>query len=53
MIAIVPLLVAVVGLVIYFASTTNAKLAEVGRLLFACGALVTLIAMMGRVVKVF
>jgi len=52
MIAIVPLLVAVVGLLIH-ALASNTKLAEVGRALMWCGILVTLWVMAGRTVKVF
>lgn len=36
----VPLLVAVVGVLMY-ALATNAKLVEIGRILFFCGTLVT------------
>lgn len=36
---LVPLLVAVAGLLVYVVAS-NAKVAEVGRLLFACGSLV-------------
>lgn len=52
MIAIVPLLVAVVGVLIH-ALASNAKVAEVGRALMWCGILVTLWVMAGRTVKVF
>jgi len=52
MIAIVPLLVAVVGLLTYVLAG-NAKVAEVGRALMWCGILVTLWVMAGRTVKVF
>jgi hypothetical protein len=37
-ITIVPLLVAIIGLLMYLLSS-NAKVAEVGRLMFACGLL--------------
>lgn len=52
MTAIVPLLAAVVGVLIY-ALSSNAKLAEVGRALMWCGILVTLAAVASRVVKLF
>jgi hypothetical protein len=39
----ITLLVALLGLVIWFASTTNAKLAEAGRLLFFAGILAALL----------
>ena len=50
-IAIVPLLVAVVGLLMWFVSG-NGKVQELGRLLFFCGALVTLFVMGGKVVRI-
>jgi hypothetical protein len=52
MIAIVPLLAAVAGLLIYVLAS-NAKVAEVGRALMWCGILVTLWILAGRMVKVF
>lgn len=47
---IVPLLVALIGLVTY-ALATNAKIAEIGRLAYACGLLVTLFEIATHVVK--
>lgn len=52
MIAIVPLLVAIVGILVY-ALSSNAKLAEVGRAMMWCGILVTVWVMAGRTVKLF
>jgi hypothetical protein len=43
-----PLLVAVLGLLVYFAAKTNAKVAEAGRILFACGTLWTVYVLLGR-----
>jgi hypothetical protein len=40
-VAIVPVIVAIVGLLIYVMSTTNVKLTEIGRILFFCGVLVS------------
>lgn len=50
-IAIVPLLIAVLGLLIYVLAS-NAKVVEVGRALMWCGILVTLLAAMSRVIKI-
>lgn len=44
MIATIPALVAVVGLLAY-ALSSNAKIAEIGRISFACGLLVALLAL--------
>lgn len=52
MIAIIPLLAAIVGLLIYVLAA-NAKVVEVGRALFWCGLLVTLFTVASRVIKVF
>lgn len=41
MIVLVPLLVCLIGMMIY-ALAVNGKAAEIGRLMFACGLLVTL-----------
>jgi Na+/phosphate symporter len=41
-IAFLSVLVCVVGLVLYFASTQNSKVMETGRIMFACGLLVSL-----------
>lgn len=53
MIAIIPLLACIVGLLIYVLATTNAKVVEVGRALFWCGLLVTLFTVATHTVKVF
>jgi hypothetical protein len=53
LVAIVPLLACVIGLVLYLAVTTNAKVVEVGRALFWCGLLVTLFAVAGETVRLF
>ena len=52
MIAIVPLIACVIGLLIYVLAA-NAKVIEVGRALFWCGLLVTLFTVASKVVKVF
>jgi len=52
MIAIVPLLVAVIGLLVYVLAS-NAKVIEVGKALMWCGILVTLFALASHVIKVF
>ena len=46
-----PLLVAVVGLVVWFAAQTNAKVAEAGRMLFGIGAFVALLVAAYHVVR--
>lgn len=51
MIVLLPLLAAIVGLLAY-ALASNAKIAEIGRLLFFAGVLVTLLVLAERVVKV-
>lgn len=48
---LLPLLVAVVGILAY-ALSNNAKIAELGRLLFFAGILVTLLVLAEKVVKV-
>lgn len=50
MIAILPLLVAIVGLLM-FALSSNAKVAEIGKILFWTGTLVTLWIAGGKTVK--
>ena len=50
MIIYLVLVVCVIGLLTYFAATQNAKVAECGRLAFACGLLVTLFEMATRVI---
>lgn len=42
------LIVALVGLVLYFLPMANAKLTEAGRLMFALGLLATLLHIAGR-----
>ena len=42
-IAVIPLLVAIVGLLMYILAT-NAKVAEIGRIMFACGLLALMFA---------
>lgn len=49
-ITIVPLLVAIVGLLMYVLAA-NAKVAEIGRIMFAMGLLVTLYVASGKIVK--
>lgn len=51
MIAIFPLVVLIVGLLIYFAAAANPKLAEVGRLMFACGLLVLCFSLAGKTLR--
>lgn len=43
MIILLPLLIALIGLLMYLACTKNAKLAEVGRIMFAVGLLAWLL----------
>lgn len=50
LIAYIPLLVALLGLVVY-ALATNTKVAETGRLAYACGLLVTLFVAAKHVVR--
>jgi hypothetical protein len=52
MIAIIPLLVAIAGLLIYVLAN-NAKVVEVGRALMWCGILVTLFASANHTVRLF
>lgn len=49
-IAIIPLIVAIVGLLMY-ALSANAKVAEIGRIMLWTGLLVTLFVAAGRTVK--
>jgi len=49
-ILILPLLVCILGMLIY-ALAANAKVAELGRLAFGCGLLVTLFAFAGHAVR--
>lgn len=50
-ITVIPLLVAIIGLLIY-ALAANPKVAECGRLMFACGTLVTLWSLAGHTVRI-
>lgn len=52
LISLVPLLVAVLGLLVY-ALASNPKAAEAGRLAFACGLLVTLLVAAHSTVRLF
>jgi hypothetical protein len=49
-IAFLPLAFAIVGLLLY--GLGNGKIAEVGRILFFCGALVTTMSMTGRALSI-
>jgi hypothetical protein len=51
MLILFPLLVAAIGLVVYFAATHNAKVAEIGRIMFAFGLLASLLEWGPRVVS--
>jgi sugar/nucleoside kinase (ribokinase family) len=50
LIAVIPLLVAVAGALVY-ALAANPKLAEMGRLAFACGVLALMFALSGKSVS--
>ena len=52
MIAYLALLIALAGLLLYVLAA-NAKLVEVGRILFFCGMLATALALSGKTVKLF
>lgn len=52
LIAIAPLLIAVVGLLIYVLAA-NAKTVEIGRILFFCGTLVSTWVVAAHMTKVF
>lgn len=49
-IAIVPVIVTIVGVLAY-ALASNAKIAEIGRLAYACGLLVTLFTLASKVIR--
>jgi uncharacterized membrane protein len=53
MVAMVPVLVALVGLVLYLVPMQNPKPTEIGRILFWTGVLVTLLSLAGHSVKLF
>jgi hypothetical protein len=48
---LVPLLVCILGLLVYALATNNAKAAEAGRLAYACGLLVALFEVATHVVR--
>ena len=50
-VAIIPLLVAIIGLLIYVLAS-NGKLVEVGRILFSCGTLVALFVFARTVLRI-
>ncbi len=50
LVALLPLLVALVGLVVY-ALASNGKAQEIGRLMFACGLLATLLVVARTTVR--
>lgn len=51
MIAYIPLLFAVVGVLMY-ALATNPKIQEIGRIMFACGWLVTMFVLSGHTLRI-
>ncbi len=51
LIAVIPLLVAIIGLLLYLLAA-NAKVAEVGRLMFACGLLALMFASAREAVRI-
>jgi len=54
MIAIIPLLACIVGLLVYMRTPdTKGRVVEIGRALFWCGVLVTLLVLASHTVKVF
>jgi len=52
LISSLPLLLALVGVLLY-ALSSNPKVTEIGRLMFACGLLVSLYAVAGHTAKLF
>lgn len=52
MLALIPALFAVVGVLMY-ALSSNAKLAEIGRIIFACSFLVLMASAATKVVRLF
>lgn len=52
MVAYIPVLVAVLGLLIYVLAS-NPKVCEIGRILFFCGAFVTTLLLAGQTHKFF
>ena len=52
LITILPFLIAIIGVLAY-ALSSNAKVSEIGRILFFCGILVTIWALSGHTIKVF
>lgn len=53
MIIYLPLLVCLIGLILYFAVRNNGELKEVGRICFAFGLLVFLLEVTGHTVSLF
>jgi hypothetical protein len=51
MTALLPILVAIIGLILYFAATNNGKVSEVGRIMFMCGLFIFLLEAGPRVVS--
>ena len=51
MLIFIPLLVALIGVLMY-ALATNPKVQEIGRIMFFCGLLVTLFEVAGHVISV-
>ncbi len=47
----VALIVMIVGLILYFAAANNAKLAEVGRIMFQVGLFFVLVSFGGQVLR--
>lgn len=51
-IALLPILVCIIGLLLYVLPLTNPKVTEVGRLAFFAGLLITLLDFAGHVVRI-
>lgn len=52
MIILLPLLIALIGLLMYFLCVNNPKLAEIGRIMFFAGLLVFLLGYHGQTITV-
>jgi hypothetical protein len=52
MVALIPVLIAIAGALVY-ALASNAKVAELGRLLFACAVLALMLGAAGHTVRLF
>jgi len=50
-IAYFPLVIALIGLLMYYFAAASSKTVEVGRLMFSCGLLVTLFTMASKVIR--